>query len=209
MLESASASATVPDSVDVVFSLSGARSLVTDHGYVLAEAVERALPWLAAEPRAGIHPIRGTINEHGRLWLSRRSRLVLRLPRSRVEDAKRVIGSRLTVGDTELSVGECTIRDLMAHVSVYAYRVASDAWPNELAFVAAMKAELQARGVSGGLLCGREDRIRATTGYMQVRSVLINGLDAMQSLWLQATGLGIERRLGCGLFVPYKRVEGI
>jgi hypothetical protein len=38
---------------------------------------------------------------------------------------------------------------------------------------------------------------------------MVAGLATDESLRLQATGLGIGRRLGCGLFIPHKDVADL
>jgi hypothetical protein len=38
---------------------------------------------------------------------------------------------------------------------------------------------------------------------------MMAGLATEQSVLLQATGLGIGRRLGCGLFIPHKDIADL
>ncbi|MFZ1907922.1 MAG: type I-MYXAN CRISPR-associated protein Cas6/Cmx6, partial [Burkholderiales bacterium] len=51
---------------DLRFELRGER-LPLDHGQALAEAVSEHLPWLADEPAAGIHAVRGAAMSGGLL----------------------------------------------------------------------------------------------------------------------------------------------
>ena len=47
------------DMVDVAFSLSGG-TIPADHGWRLFQLLAERLDWLADEPDAGVHPIRGS-----------------------------------------------------------------------------------------------------------------------------------------------------
>ena len=40
----------------------------------------------------------------------------------------------------------------------------------------------------------------------QARSLMLAGLTPEQSLALQQHGLGAERKLGCGVFIPHKDI---
>ena len=98
----------VPDTVvDAVFSIS-CRSLPVDHAYALSQAIQAGLPWFAAEARAGLHLIHGADSGSGwmrpedpnaLLQLSRRTRLMLRLPRHRLGDAGALLGAQDGVGE--------------------------------------------------------------------------------------------------------------
>ncbi len=56
------------------------------------------------------------------------------------------------------------------------------------------------------LLCGRSTAIATPARAHHARSLLLAGLTPEQSLELQRRGLGEERKLGCGLFIPHKDV---
>jgi len=55
-------------------------------------------------------------------------------------------------------------------------------------------------------LCGRMTRIATPAGSHETRSLMLAGLSFAQSLRLQRQGLGAERKLGCGLFIPHKGI---
>ena len=91
----------VPDDVvDVAFNIV-CRSLPVDHAYALSQAIIQALPWFAEESGAGLHPIHVADSGNGwmrpenpsdLLYLSKRTKLVLRLPHARAQDAKALSG---------------------------------------------------------------------------------------------------------------------
>ncbi len=97
---------TVPDDiVDVVYSID-CRALPVDHAYALSQAIQRALPWFAEEESVGLHTIH--VADSGNGWmrpddpdallhLSRRTKLTLRLPKHRIEDAGKLMGQTLDI----------------------------------------------------------------------------------------------------------------
>ena len=77
----------------------------------------------------------------------------------------------------------------------------------EAAFLAAAAAELGALGMKPStMLCGREVLLATPERTYRTRSLMVAGLRMEQSLELQRRGLGAERKLGCGVFIPHKDV---
>jgi len=110
----------VPDDVvDLVYNIS-CKSLPLDHAYAFSSALRTALPWLDDEPRAGIHLIHGAESGNGwmrpedteneLLYLSRRSRMTLRVPRNRIEEASALEGEKLEIGGHPLVVGKAKVK---------------------------------------------------------------------------------------------------
>ena len=204
------------EAADVAFRLSG-RWLFVDHACALRSAVVKVLPWLEDEPAAGIHPIHGAASGNGwerpggepgdMLVLSRRTRLVLRVPIGRAGETAALCGRRLDVGGCELAVGARQVRALHPAGTVFARYVVDEEGADEERFVERVASELEARSVAARkLLCGRSHRIEsAGTAYL-ARSLLIADLDPEESLAVQCRRLGPGRLLGCGLFVPHKDI---
>jgi len=207
----------VPDDVvDLVFALESA-ALPVDHAYALSQAVRALLPWLGEEPGAGIHAIHG--GESGNGWqrpdeadalihISRRTKLVLRLPKQRLEEAGSLSGARLDVAGHPLQVGKSAVRPLSAHTTVYARYVVDTADQGEEAFLARCLGELRDMGVQARkLVCGRARRIRTPEGELHARSLMIADVSLEEAVRLQQQGLGPARELGCGLFIPHKGIN--
>lgn len=204
--------------VDAVFAIS-CPSLPVDHAWALSRAVEGALPWFAEEPDAGLHTIHGGESGSGwlrpegpgaRIELSRRAKLALRLPRHRVAAARALTGRTLEVEGSALAVGSLTLRPLSRITTLHARSVAYEGAAEEPDFEAAALAELAALGVRPQRIqCGREVAVSTPRGTWRARSLMVAGLGVEQSLLLQRTGLGIGRRLGCGLFIPHKDVADL
>ena len=202
------------DAIDVAFRLSG-RRLPVEHASVLRAAVLGILPWLEEEPAAGIHSIHGAASGNGwerpdrepgaMLYLSRRTRLVLRVPAHRAGETAALCGHGLDVGGCELAVGARQPRPLWPADTLFARYVVDAAEAGEERFVERVASALEARSIAvRRLLCGRSHRVRAAEDVWLTRGLLIADLAPDESLAIQRDGIGPGRLLGCGLFVPHK-----
>ncbi len=196
--------------VDVGFALGGG-SLPRDHRCVLADAIEAALPWLAGVRGAGMHRLIFAAADGPELLLARRTRLRLRVPRERAHDAAALAGSELRVGNRCLRVGPARVRELLPHGTLYAHLVAAAGdiaeGADEAAFLRAAQAELAVLGVVCRPICGRRqvhegDRVQ---GY----SLMLDGLALEDSLRVLESGLGAQRRLGCGVFIAHRSAVAV
>ncbi len=206
------------DIVDAVFAIS-CRSLPVDHAYALSQAVQAALPWFGQEPGAGMHTIHGAASGSGwmrpegaaaLLQLSHRARLALRLPRQRLQDAAALLGRTLDVAGWPLRVEKVTTRPLSRITTLFSRSVVLASTGDEAAFLAAAGKELGVLGITPEtMLCGRVTPVATPAHTYQARSLMLAGLTPEQSLVLQRHGLGPERTLGCGLFIPHKDIAGL
>ena len=201
--------------VDAVFAIS-CRSLPVDHAYALSQAIRTALPWFAEEPGAGLHTVHGTASgagwmrpegEDAMLQLSRRARLALRLPRRRLDDAAALLGRTLDVAGRPLRVDRLAVRPLSRITTLFSRSVVFGDGDDEAAFLAAAAGALGALGVTAPtMLCGRVTAVATPERAYRTRSLMLAALTPAQSLALQRHGLGGERRLGCGVFIPHKGI---
>jgi len=206
------------DIVDAVFAIS-CRSLPVDHAYALSQAIQAALPWFALEPRAGLHTIHGAVSGSGwmrpegpdaLLQLSRRTRLALRLPRHRVDDTAALLGRTLQVAGWPLRVDRLSVRPLSRITTLFSRGVILAAARDEAEFLAAAEGQLGTLGIQPGrMVCGRTTAIATPGRTYHVRSLMLAGLTPNHSLALQELGLGAERKLGCGLFIPHKDIADL
>ena len=210
----------VPDDiVDLAFAIS-CRCLPLDHAHTLSSALCEALPWLAHEPGAGVHLIHGAESGNGWyrpedperdvLYLSRRTRMILRLPKARVADARALDGRELDVAGYALHIGEATVRSLSTLPTLFARYVVADTAQGEEGFLEDSAAQLREAGIPvRKLLCGRSHPLRTPEGAIFTRSLMVADLDAEQSVRLQQRGLGRRRVMGCGLFIPHKGITPV
>jgi len=218
--DSAAAQARAPDDiVDAVFAIE-CRSLPVDHAHALSQAIQAAVPWFAQEPGAGLHTIHG--GESGSGWmrpegpdallqLSRRAKLALRLPAHRLDAAAAaLIGRTLMVAGSALRVGNLTLRPLSRITTLFSRSVALPAAADEAAFLEEALGELGALDVEPErMVCGRMTPVATPERTYETRSLMVAGLTQAQSLRLQKAGLGVERKLGCGVFIPHKDIADL
>jgi len=209
----------VPENVvDVLFSIS-CKTLPVDHAHALSTAVKEALPWFEDELQAGLHLIH--VAESGNGWerpqggdevlyLSRRTKLSLRVPQHRLEDAKSLSGQKLDVAGYEIEVGKSTVRLLSTSPTQYArYVVVAEQGQGEDEFVAEVVKELRTSGLSfKKVLCGKETIFDTPEGPIVTRSLMVADLPIEDAVRLQELGVGPHenKKMGCGLFIAHKAV---
>lgn len=205
--------------VDVAFAVKCA-CLPVDHSYALAQAVVEKFPWLPHEPVAGVHSIHVAASSNGwlrptepeaLLHLSRRTRLLIRVPRHRLEDVRQLQGQALDIAGHRMQVGDSSVRHLSTLTTVFARQLATEgnlqAEDEVLNWVAG---ELIKLGIEAKkMMCGAAHEIATPDGPLHVRSLMIASLEAEESLRLQKAGIGPHRYLGCGLFIPHKGIDDV
>lgn len=205
------------DVVDAMFAIA-CPTLPVDHAYALSKAVETVLPWFAEEPGAGLHTIHGAASGSGwmrpegadaLLQLSHRAKLGLRVPVHRFDDAAALVGRTLDVAGWRLRVEQVALRPLSRITTLFSRSVIVGG-EDEADFSAAAVAELDALGIHPGrIVCGRTTPVATPGRTYETRSLMVAGLAPEQSLALQRRGLGAERKLGCGLFIPHKDIADL
>lgn len=211
----------VPDDiVDLSFAIV-CKMLPLDHAYALSQSIQGALRWFADEEAAGVHLIHGA--ESGNGWfrpqgsentvmhLSRRTRMALRIPKHRIDDARALQGSTLDVAGHRLDVGEANIKPLSALSTLFARHVVmSDADMTEAAFLEQVVAEMRGLGIRvNKILCGKAHDLTTPGGIVHTQSVMIADLEPEQAVMLQQKGIGPGRKIGCGLFIPHKGIKAV
>ncbi|MBK6401819.1 MAG: type I-MYXAN CRISPR-associated protein Cas6/Cmx6 [Rhodocyclaceae bacterium] len=193
--------------LDFVFGLQG-RAIAIDYADRLWRALRESMSWLADEPGAGVHPLAGVSAGDFELYLTRRARLILRLPGWRAKAAAGLVGQRLDLGG-EVGVSAMSERRLWPARVLYASFV-SVGESDEGRFLERCQSDLAALGVGAAqLVCGKARRSVGREGEWRGFSLMIAGLDAPTSLRLQHRGIGGERGRGCGIFVPHKSVAAV
>ena len=210
----------IPDDVvDLVFKLD-CKMLPLEHAYSLSQAIGSVLDWIETEELAGIHQIH--VAESGNGWmrpedptnevlhLSRRTRMSLRVPRERVEDAKQLTGKTLDIEGYSLTIGEATIKPLSDITILFSRYVVCDADGSEEQFLNTVAEQLQAMDIPvKKMMAGKTHSIQTPDGTLTTRSVMVADLDKEHSVRLQQRGIGPARHLGCGIFVPQKGIKPV
>ena len=207
------------DVVDLRYRIRGS-TLPVDHAHALAEAITAVLPWLGEDPGSGVVPIHGAASGNGWtrpdprlgdvLHLPRRTRLAIRLPRSRSEAALALCGRTLLVCGASLAVGDADIRPLTPAPALFARHVATAPGESESNLVERAAAALEALGVPARkIVCGRAHHLTMPGERIATRSMLVASVPPAASLRLQELGIGELRRVGCGIFAPHKSVDAV
>ncbi len=212
----------VPDDViDLMFPLQRCKSLPVDHAHALSEALIGAVPWLADEPRVAIHTIHvaGSQNgwerpTHGReqsLLPSRRTKLGIRIPRTRLDDLKAALeGRALDIGGSSLTLGPAKERPLSAEKTLFARYVVAHADEDEDRFLRQIASELAPRGIKlRKALCGKTLSLSTPAGPLLTRSLMLAELSLEDAIALQQQGIGAHQTMGCGIFLPHKGIEAV
>jgi len=208
-----------PDTVfDLAFKIT-CKTLPVDHAWALYEALSPLLPWLEADPIAGIHPLHVAESAHGwqrpeepdaLLHLSRRTKLILRLPRERLEEAQTLSGTTVTVAGHAMTIGEASTQPLSRSISLFARRVVIEETEDEEAFIRRQIDAMYAMGVRPKkLLPGLAHTLQTPQGCICGRLLSLEGLSLEESFSLQINGLGPARHLGCGIFIPHKPLSNV
>lgn len=191
--------------VDVAFDLEG--SIVPgSYAFTLWNEIVRILPWLEPVETAGVIPLRGAGSEEGFL-LAKRSRLVLRLPAAMAGEAMALSGHELDFGATRLKVGAAVQRSLQPFATLHANLVESA--KEEEAFLEEVAARLGDMQISCKWICGKRDTLDSGGSSLSGYSLVLHDLKPEDSLLVQRSGLGGNRRFGCGIFVPFKTISGL
>jgi len=210
----------IPDDViDLAFRI-GCPVLPLDHAHALSSALLEILPWLEGEQYAGVHLIHGAASGNGwyrpqdtgsgLLHLSRRTRMRLRIPRHRLQEAQKLSGQRLDIDGHMLEVGDSEVFLLSSLSTLFSRHVITGPDTDENSFLEQAARELQAIGIDcRKLLGGISHTLRFPDGPIHTRSLMVAELAPEQSVRLQQVGLGQGRRFGCGLFLPHKGIKPV
>jgi CRISPR-associated protein Cas6 len=211
----------VPDTiVDCLFAIE-CRALPVDHAYALSSALVAACPWIGEEPGLGIHTVHVAGSQNGwerpahgtesQIQLSRRTKLILRLPRARAPALLDALpGTRIEVAGAPLTVGAGKLRSLGTESVLFARYLVSTAGPDEEAFMNSAAQALALLGIQiRKALCGKSNTLETPNGAITTRSLLLAGLKPDESLRLQQQGLGLHRLMGCGIFIPHKGIDAV
>jgi CRISPR-associated protein Cas6 len=191
--------------IDVVFDISGG-TLPAAYPYSLWDELVRLVPQLGEDEYIGVIPLRAAASNEGML-IPKRAKMVLRLPHRLADAASDLEQKQLQVAGSLIQLGSCKTRPIQHYPTLHAHLVTGA--DDELEFLEEVESALSAMGVTAKLICGQRHML--TNGEQIIRgySLVLHDLSPEDSLQVQFAGLGKERRLGCGIFVPYKVISGL
>ena len=200
----------VPHMIDLQFDLVGT-TIPADNAQLLVDALLRLLPWLGEEAGTGIQHLKGAETNKGdaTLNINRRTKLFLRVPKARVYDMQQLVGKTLDIAGHTLQIGSFKTREFTPFTNIYAHFVDTGAATEEQ-FVQDVMRELDGHfQLRCGFICGKPQTLQSASGPLHGYSLMLHNVPAHKSLQLQDEGLGRNRLLGCGIFIPHKSIAPV
>ena len=194
------------------------KQIPTCHAWELSQALHQVLPWIKDEAEVGIHQIHGATSGNGwerppdgeLIHLSKRTRMQLRVPISRIEDAAELVGKTFYVAGHSVDVGKMTTKSIDPFSTIFSRYIVVSAGLTEDDFLQKVTDDLKSRDIQvRKLLCGMGHEFAANGEKITTRSLMIADLDKPSSVALQEVGIGPHRHLGCGIFVPHKGIKAV
>lgn len=192
---------------DIQFELKG-DALPLDHAWALYQGLLTIAPWMAGEDMIGLHPVLGIHTGGGEMILNHRAKLVVRSPAARLDDLAGLSGRTFTAAGHTLALGASRVKPLTRHTPLYAHTICTGS-EDESTFTRDILSQLDAMNINTRFICGRPQKFfdgeKIATGY----SLMLHGLPVEHAIRVQQQGLGLHRKLGCGIFIPHKSITAV
>tara|TARA_B100000886_G_scaffold97353_1_gene64604 strand:- start:4246 stop:4923 length:678 start_codon:yes stop_codon:yes gene_type:complete len=202
--------------IDVAFKIN-CKTLPYDHAFSLSNEITKHLPWLEDNELTGIQTLHGpesgngwTRAENEEIFLSKRTRLILRIPKSEYNETCKLEGETLKVLGNDIKVGKAskkpflTVRDLICRF------VLTDDDLDESDFLKYVAKEFESHEIHlRKAICGKTKSFTINGDQKFTRSLMIADLSKENSIKLQDVGVGIGRIFGCGIFLPHKSIDAV
>lgn len=208
--EEAPLSNSVTPYVDLSFEVIG-QTLPADHGYGLYSALSHWNEEIHTLKGLSIHTITGIPDKQGKIYLTDKSRFLLRLPWDQVPFAYGLAGKSLTIGTHTIRLGIPQIYLLKPSSRLRSRLVVIKGYQEPEAFLEAAQRQIKTLGVQGNIMLLRNfegERDRKTIKIKRFTvvgfGVQVSDLTDEESILLQQCGIGGKRRMGCGVFVRTK-----
>jgi CRISPR-associated protein Cas6 len=199
-----------PHMIDLQFDLVGA-TIPAENAQLLSDALQRLLPWLGEDGGAGIQHLKGAETNSGdaTLNINRRTKLFLRVPKTRVDELQQLVGQTLDLAGHPLQIGSFKTRAFSPFANIYAHFVDTGS-ASEEQFVQDVMRELDGHfQLRCGFICGKQQTLLSGSGPLYGYSLMLHDVPPHKSLQLQDEGMGRNRLLGCGIFIPHKSIAPV
>lgn len=197
--------AAVSGYTDLQFGISGV-SLPACYPFALWDALVARVPELADDERVGVLPLRGAPSGE-KLLLSRRSKLVMRLPVELTAAASRLAGAELVIEGERIALGAANLRAITHYPTLHAQLAVGGC--DEAEFVASVQRRFAELHISAQIICGIRGELSSGSRSLSGYSLVLHDLKPEASILLQCEGIGEGRRFGCGIFIPYKVITDL
>ena len=210
----------IPDDIVDLSYIIKCKCLPLEHMHALSESLYTALPWLKDEKLAGIHPINGAESGNGwersddpkeLIYLSRRQKMTLRLPKEHLVSAEELVGQTINVEGYDIEIGKSSVKKLSDLPTAFCRSIMIDGRMDEDDFLQWAFEELKSLDITvRKMMAGKERVIKLPDNNERVtRSLMVAELEQAESVHLQQYGMGEGRKLGCGIFMPQKDIKAV
>jgi len=199
-----------PHMIDLQFDLIGT-TIPADNAQLLSDAMLKLLPWLADYAGAGIQHLKGAETNSGdaTLNINRRTKMFMRVPKARVDELHMLCGQSVDLMGHLLQIGKFKTRAFSPFGNLYAHFVDTGN-ASEEQFVQEVMRELDGHfKLRCGFICGKQQTLQSTSGPIHGYSLMLHDVPPHKSLQIQDEGLGRNRLLGCGIFIPHKSIAPV
>ena len=202
--------------IDVAFRIE-CKTLPYDHACDLSNEITKNLPWLLDDQLTGIQTLHGPESGNGwvrsekeEIFLSKRTRLILRIPRGDIDKVRELENIEINVLGNNIKIGKSTTKTFLIVRDLISRFVLCDKDETEEEFLLGVKKELLNHGVSiKKAICGKAKSLTINGKSKITRSLMIADLSKENSVLLQDTGVGAGRIYGCGIFLPHKSIDAV
>ena len=191
--------------VELRFPILGA-ALPCDHGRAVFRAISRLIPEAGSAGWLLVKAVRGIRQPCCSLESFPKAQLSMRLPQSRVSLMLKLSDKRIDIGKCSLRFGTPEISLLKPSSSLYAKCVAINGCVAPDEFLDRLVWKLDEMGIDGEIELGSRRRFRAGRRVIIGFALTLHDLSDEGSIALQEQGLGNHRHLGCGFFLPVRKM---
>ncbi|HBB35851.1 MAG TPA: type I-MYXAN CRISPR-associated protein Cas6/Cmx6 [Cyanobacteria bacterium UBA8803] len=201
--------------IELSFPVQG-KSIPADHGYALYAALVHHIPELHQQTDLSILTIPGFPDRQGQINLTKYSCFKIRVPVRKIPLVYQLAGKRIAIGKHDIQVGIPEVSVIQPAKQLRSRIVTIKGYTEPNLFLSAARRQLAFLGISGHLSIplNREGQPSRKTIKIKRYTVVgfsleVSNLSEEDSLKLQTYGLGGKRRMGCGIFAPYKGGQNV
>ncbi|BAZ33837.1 CRISPR-associated protein, Cas6-related (plasmid) [Cylindrospermum sp. NIES-4074] len=192
--------------VELRFDIFG-QTLPSDHGYALYSNISHLCPQLHEQKWLNLQTIMGIPDGKGKIYLTEKSRLRIRVPGDMVPAVYPLAGKALTIGKHLIRLGIPQIFMLQPASRLRSRIVVIKGFQEPEAFLSAAKRQLEALGIQGRVWIPLNAEGESERKTIKIKKYTVVGfglevadLSDEDSIKLQIAGCGGKRRMGCGVF---------
>ncbi|MBT4462404.1 MAG: type I-MYXAN CRISPR-associated protein Cas6/Cmx6 [Gammaproteobacteria bacterium] len=201
---------------DVAFKIE-CKILPYDHVSELSNAITNLAPWMLENKSIGVHTLHGpdfgngwVRSEKDQIFLSKRTRLILRIPKTDIDKVRLIEGSTLNVLKNDIKIGISIVKPFLVVKDLICRSVLCDPDQTEENFLLEIKNQLSVHGIHiKKAICGKTKSIILMGKHKFTRSLMIADLSKEHSILLQDLGIGGGRIYGCGILLPHKSIDAV